>query len=320
MWRLLLVCALLAALAVVTMRPEAGAAKDGSVLFISPDTGELGTTIQLGSEYWTPDAEVKVYAGFSPSLHVYDGGIPIAFAEPERFWGPIAITRSGSGDPSWGKWNVSIRVESTPEMPIPQQPGFLFFRAESEGLPPFAEAGNQTDFALVVDGRAPDGAGGIQLTVSVASGIEDQAFLYDIEPAGSDTFYWYPAGLMYANRLKPFEVTLPRRSNGDYHLFVQPIGRREVIGPGVFESIRAQMCFAPPLGCNTPGEFIVKRVSVRNGEITPVEVVLGKPGEAPPLPSAGTGAAPSTIAWSIALLAALSTGGGALRRVLSRAA
>jgi hypothetical protein len=183
------------------------------------------------------------------------------------------------------------------------------------------------DFALTVDGQRPDGAGGIHLTVSVASGIEDEPFLYSFGPAGSRYFGYFAAGPLLANRLAPYTNTITRLDDGDYDLLVLPVSRgeraRRVIGNGAFVMADARLCMTPDPCAAEIKEYVVKRVSVRNGEVTPVEILLGKPGEAPPLqilPAAGGGpAAREGVPWApvaVLLLVAgfLSAAGLLLRR------
>ncbi len=122
MRRIALLSLLTATLTVAAFaRAQQGAAKDGSSVTVTPDAGELGTTVQLGSDYWTPNAEVKIYAGFSPPLYVYQGLVPTSLVEPAQLWGPIAVTRSDAANTRYGSWRVRIRIDSTAQMPIPRQ-------------------------------------------------------------------------------------------------------------------------------------------------------------------------------------------------------
>ena len=311
MWRTLVLVPAIALLSLLAHAPGAVEAKDGGSITVAPDAGDDGSTIQLAGEFWPPNADVAIYAGYSPVLWQDEGGV-VARAEPAGWLGPIARVRSEPWDtnPAYGRWHATIDLDDIEGLPEPAGPGFVLFKAVTEGS---AVSGavqvegreEVADFALTVDGRRPDGAGGINLTVSVASGLTDESFLYGIVPEG-EAFYYAYAGAMLTNYMKPWQTSATRFADGDYWVFVQPITGREVIGAGAFERVETQFCFAPPLGCNPRGTFTVKRVAVREGEMANVEIVLGRPDEAPALeiaapPAAGAGpAGGSNALWPAA--------------------
>lgn len=322
MWRATLVVPAIAVALILAAPSPYVEAKAGITLVLTPDAGEAGTTVKLSSDFWTPDADIEVYAGFTDVRVRPDDG---NFVEPDRWLGPIAEARSDERSefsPQMGRWSVTIDLDAD-GLELPDRPGFVMIKAVTEGSATVTGKSEVTDFALSLDGELPDGAGGINLTVSVASGIGDESFLYTIAAASSDSFYYPYAGNMHSNRLAPFETTRRRLSDGDYYVYVRPVFR-EVVGAGAFEQVHARLCFSPSY-CEQRQTLTVKRVSVRDGEYADVEFILdeaGAPLEIVAPPSAGTGTSTSSGAPLLApMLGAAATGTALLllgARLLSR--
>ena len=134
------------------------AAAKGAPVGISPDSGELGTVVQVWSESWLPDTEVRLYAAFTTSAaERYPG--------PSEYFGPIRTVRSDSD----GVWQTQLATDDIPGLAPPGEPGFLFFRADSDDLPAFLE-GNAIDFVVEHEGLRPAGSGEIRLSIALASG------------------------------------------------------------------------------------------------------------------------------------------------------
>ncbi len=309
MRRIVLVCALLATLALASLPPNEANAKGGSAVSIAPDEGAIGSAVQLWSEYWDSDVDVQIYAGFSPSLD----------RPPTTFSGPVATVRSGSD----GHWRARLRVESAAGLEIPNEPGFVFFRAQTRGdfTSQYVTGEVTTLFALIVDGRRPDGAGRLRLTVSVTSGVADEVFYLAWKRTREHQFSL--VGGDYVNHYRPFQRTIPWLADGDWDVLVAPASGRQLIGGGPFEQVHARQCLVDmsqvdsscelenvclaawaPLCHGQERLVTVKRVSIHEGSVEDIELVLGYPGES--LPASDSGFSTS------ALLGALLLGGGAL--------
>ena len=338
MWRTTFLVLTIALLLLVARAPDAVDAKGGGSLVVTPDSGELGTTVELRSDFWTPDAEVKIYAGFSAALYEHEGGVPVDVAEPERWWGPIAQTRSDERsqfNPQMGSWSVTLVLDSTAEVPLPNGPGFIMLKAVTEGeVTDDAQVTGKsevTDFALTVDGARPAGAGVIRGTITAAP--EAGAISMTRNVAGVAGRLWLTVARVQEPLMSPpefivtqmgplpvpFEYQYLRRSDGVYYILVFDLNalldpERQVVpeGAGVVEiDARLRLTSGPD---SFEMAVRVKRVEVRNGEVVEgADMTLVPKKDATPvdrvevLPAAGSGPTSSSVSeplyWSILVAA-----------------
>ena len=288
--RHLLTAVLVGAALLAATRPVPSEAK-GYRLTVSPDTGEPGAMIVLAGDFWPPNVDVRIMVGFTASSD----------AEPTDFVGPISSTRSDAE----GRWSVPVVVQSWGRMTIPRAPGFVSYKAvsvRSLGLSGSPEEGTATTrFVQTLSGHRPDGAGGVQLALSVTESASRTAWL-DWEPAGSALFNLD----RYGSLSVPFDTRIGWLRNGDWDLVVAtvPGGLHPVSAEGAtIDQEQATLCFPSAAPCAPrPGPVTAPRVHIQDGQIVPVHVVFapspGAPplvssaGAAPHLPHTGVGAAP----------------------------
>lgn len=259
--------------------PSANA--NGSVVGVSPDVGVLGTPVELRSTDWLESTEVDVYAAFATSR---DKRPP-----PEAYTGPVATAMADSE----GDWQLNIIVDERLGVSIPPEPGFLFFRAESDDLPLYLADANVGDFAIVHDGRRPKGAGEIRLTISLAPGNDSNGLIIFVgrRPAGEG-----PIRNRAPGRPFPFNTTFGRLSDGVWEVAAFGTGGLVPVGgDGPLEVVEAPVCdyseCPEPMVINS---YIVRKVTIRNGSVVDVVILLGEPGSgggAQLMPSTGTGLA-----------------------------
>lgn len=250
----------------------------GGAVGVEPDSGELGTAIELWSTDWVPDSDVRLYAAFSTNQ---DDG----YSGPAQFVGPIATVRSDEN----GDWRAALSTDEIPNLPPPTEPGYLFFRADSDGLPLYLENGNVTDFVVEQDGRRPAGSGEIRLSISLASGASVPAAVFGWRRAGSPWFF-----SPYSVIPVPFDVTLPSLGDGDWEIVAMTGAGSEPIGEGTYDLGTASLCFNPSCASDTPIVDVhrARRVTISDAQVVDVELQLGQDGDPnvqpPPVPAEGS--------------------------------
>lgn len=271
-----------------------GAAAKGNPLAVTPDAGPAGTVVRLNSDLWQPGAPVRIYAGASAS-----------YAEPPTYAGPIATATSDAH----GNWSASVRVTDVPGLTLPSTPSFVVFKATSEGTPGASSGVTEglAYFALTVNGRRPDGAGGIDLTIL---GPSASAWL-DWEPAGSDFFYISHVG-PFGPPLRDYSIG--RLTDGDWDVAVPSALVPVAATGGRVITVEATLCESASIPCGPhPGPLTVVRVSVRDGEISPATITLGEPQRRTTAPATGDGpAAPSRTRADVLIATLWVTGVSAL--------
>ena len=237
------------------------AAAKGAPVGISPDSGELGTVVQVWSESWPPDTEVRLYAAFTTSAaERYPG--------PSEYFGPIRTVRSDSD----GVWQTQLATDDIPGLAPPGEPGFLFFRADSDDLPAFLE-GNAIDFVVEHEGLRPAGSGEIRLSIALASGDSVESAVFGWRHAGAPWFF-SPYGMVPY----PFETTITRLKDGEWEIVAMTSGGSEPIGEATYDLGEASLCFNPSCAEGTPIVQVHSafRVTIENAQIVEANVVLGR--------------------------------------------
>ena len=191
--------------------------------------------------------------------------------------GPIATADSNTQ----GQWKVHFPVQSEGQFRIPHESGFVFYRAESRSDPAYFANANVVDFALVTGGRRPNGAGAIRLRVSVVGSAPEELTFLAERLAGL-------GGFMNTGSLQrlPFETTIPRLLDGVYEVTAETASGLQPVVEGSVEEVTAPICTRP--GCTGETKiFRVIRVTIQDGTVATVNMLLGQPGTN--LPSTGTG-------------------------------
>ena len=253
---------LLAAFIVLTVLAPPGrdAAAKGAPVGISPDSGELGTVVEVWSESWPPDTDVRLYAAFTTSAaERYPG--------PSEYFGPIRTVRSDAD----GYWQTQLATDDIPGLAPPGEPGFLFFRADSDDLPAFLE-GNATDFVVEHQGLRPAGSGEIRLSIALASGGSVLTGVFGWRRAGAPWFS-SPYGVIPV----PFETTISRLADGEWEIVAMTRAGSEPIGEGTYDLGEASLCFNPSCAEGTPIVQVHSafRVTIENAQIVEANVVVG---------------------------------------------
>ena len=244
----------------VLVPPGRDAAAKGAPVGISPDSGELGTVVEVWSESWPPDTEVRLYAAFTTSAaERYPG--------PSEYVGPIRIVRSDAD----GVWQTQLATDDIPGLAPPGEPGFLFFRADSDDLPAFLE-GNATDFVVEHQGLRPPGSGEIRLSIALASGGSVPAGVFGWRRADAPWFF-SPYGVIPV----PFETTISSLADGEWEIVAMTRAGSEPIGEGTYDLGGASLCFNPSCAGGTPIVQVHSafRVTIENAQIVEANVVLG---------------------------------------------
>jgi len=291
-------CLLVLSLAVAALAHlPSGAQAKGNALSVFPTSGEIHTTIAISSDYWTPDVEVTVVAGFVDSRD----------EAPAVFSGPVAVQRSSSS----GRVQVQVRVEDAPGLIIPSRPGFIVLRATSGGAEPRTA---DAEFVLVVDGKRPNGAGEINLTIKAREGTVPGATYFGWRRAGDPSFF-----TPYSEIPIPFSVKIDALIDGDWQIAVITESGSQLVGEGTVEELDAPFCIGVDI-CSLR-HLVAKRVTIRNGQPIDTTVLIGQSTIGHQLPAAGFASqrqGGARYLWRAALLASLGAFfviGGSSRRV-----
>lgn len=267
-----LLAALAVGLVVLAAAPSGRALAKGGGLAITPDAGPAGTEVQLGSDFWQPDETVQIFVASSPTIN----------AEPPSFAGPIAAAVSDAS----GRWSVRVKVEDAAGFVLPRVPAFVVYKAVSPAAAsgqPVGPTEALADFALVVNGHRPNGAGGVRLTIE---GPAATAWL-DWQPAESDTFYISHVG-PFGPPLRDYVTN--HLADGDWDIVVPSALVPIAATGGNVITVQATLCASASIPCEPrPGSLTVVRVPVRNGEVVDVTIKLGAPPSPGIAPAAGYG-------------------------------
>jgi hypothetical protein len=268
---------------------RAGLAK-GNPLAVTPDAGPAGTAVQLSSDLWQPGVEVEVYVGAS-----------VTYTEPSSYAGPVTTATSDAS----GQWSLDVNLTRLPGFALPHAPSFVVFRAVSQSTA--TTTTGATDalafFAITVDGRRPDGAGGIDLTIV---GPSATAWL-DWEPAGSPMFYISHVG-PFGPPLRDY--ALGHLANGDWDVVVPSTLVPVAATGGRVITVRATLCASASIPCDPrPGPLTVVRVPVRDGEVSQTTITLGEPTHLTAAPATGFGGAGGPLTWREPAIFALCAAG-----------
>jgi hypothetical protein len=162
-------------------------------------------------------------------------------------------------------------VTSSEVLTLPQT-GFVFYRAESprwspQGILPIV------GFTLVTEAERPNGSGGFDL--SITSTENSGILLVAWRSAGAEGFT-----TPYGQITLPFNTTVQGLPDGEWELaFLSSTGLEPVSG-GPFENVSAPLCLTETADCNTaPTSLWVKDVTVEDGQLTAVDIGLGRPEE-----------------------------------------
>ena len=246
----------------ITGRAEAG----GSFVSVSPLEGPPGTTVEVASGFWEPNAVVSISAGYTEDLH---------FGGPVMFGDVIATTFSDKE----GRWSVEIELGK--DLPAPELSGFVQFKAASDNMNIYNAGSDSATFALIVNGQRPNGAGGMRISVSEAPGLDTQLLFLSYRRLGST------AGFL--NRISappslPTEVTFRSLPDGDYEVAAEATGVRLPVGPGLYD-VKADACDEPRCE-GFERLYRVQVVSIRNGAVVDVSIFFA---DAETLPNGGAG-------------------------------
>ena len=235
----------------------------GSGISFTPDSGAVGTTIELSSGGWPANTEVRLFAAFS---NTFSGAT--SFPPPSAYAGPIVVTTSDAS----GKWSASWSLEGGSDVGFADQPGFVYFRAKSD-QPPYSAAAPIT-FIYSADGRRPDRSGEIHLSISVVDGMPPQLGIWGWRRAGALDF-------IASSELMPLpiETTIRNLSDGEYEIVAVSSDGLEAIGPGVVDIGEKVICRGA--GCRVGGRIlrvhVAQTVSIRDAQVVDVPLVLGRP-------------------------------------------
>lgn len=291
------------ALFVIAGTADSGTAVAGGSAFnLSPNSGELGTTVQLTSDQWIPGDFISIYAAFSPSLTEHPSD--------DAFMGPLASTTSDSG----GAWSVPVQIANTDLLLIPDEPGFLFFRVRSP-IPSSQVRRSPVPFALISEGRRPAGAGEISLSISLAPGVPQDSRLLTWSYGGlggTSPFRVISAPGWPAGPLLPFTATISFLQDGDWAVTALATGGLVPVGEGPVQTVKAPVCSTYPCPDGPKASYVVRTVTIRDANVVDLSLVLGPPETANTLASAGHGYDKQSSATLTFALVALSLGGAAL--------
>ena len=222
-------------------------------VMIEPSEGQLSTSVELSSQNWAPNTEVRILA--APSFSWYTPA-------DTAFVGPVAVTEADST----GRWSVQLRIESIGPFVLPNDPGFAFYRAQSDSQSP-AEASLATvGFSVIVDGVRPNGSGGFNIDVS--GGEPGELVFVGWRSIGEEQFF-----SSYGPVALPFTTTVGGIPDGEYEAGVAAQGP---LPPSKDDGLRledAPVCFGAV--CFPDQTLLVKGVTVSNGEFSEVEIVIG---------------------------------------------
>jgi hypothetical protein len=240
--------------------PGSNVAAKGGPVGLSPESGELGTVVELRSESWPPDTEVRLYAAFTTS-------VAERYPPPSEYVGPIRTVRSDAD----GVWETHLATDDIPGLPPSSEPGFLLFRADSDDLPLFLD-GNTADFVVEHEDRRPTGSGEIRLSLALATGGSLQTGVFGWHQADAPCFF-SPFGVISF----PFETTIGSLADGEWEIVAMTRAGSEPIGEGTYNLGEASLCFNPSCAEGTP---IVQvhtafRVTVENAQVVEANVVVG---------------------------------------------
>ena len=289
--------AVLVVLAVfITGRAEAA----DSFVSISPLEGPPGTTVEVTAGSWLPNAEVAIAARYTEDIH---------FGDPVEFGDVIATTISDDD----GRWSVEIELKQ--DLAVPERSGFVRFQAVSDNLPAYFEGFTTATFALIVDGQRPNGAGGMQVSVSETPGLDAQLLFLSYRGVGSTLGFDNRIGV----RSLPTEVMFSMLADGDFEVAAEALGGRLPVGHGLYD-VKADAC-AEPICEDHERLYMVQVVSIRNGAVVDVSIFFA---DAETLPNGGAGPEPAGRLWTwllagagLAIAGTLLTALGAFR-LLSR--
>lgn len=277
------------------------AAAGGPSFKLAPKSGALGTTVQLTSTEWNPGDSIAIYAAFSPSL--------TEKPSDDAFVGPLASTTTDSS----GAWSVPVQMANTGPLLITGEPGFVFFRVRSP-----AHVSNHTrsivHFALISEDRRPAGAGEIRLSISLAPGVPQDSRLlqWAWRPSTARGFRIHSAPP--ATSL-PFATTIAFLPDGDWEVTALASGGLVPVGEGPVRAVDVAFCNSYPCPEDPNGSYVVRTVTIRNGNVADVSLVLGARDLANTLAAAGQGHQGQSSTTLTFALVALSLCGAALLAV-----
>lgn len=290
---------------VVLIRADADhVSSGGSAVSVFPASGAIGTPVHITGAGWPPDVQVSVWAGFTED--------PSARKDEVEYAGVIGTATSNDD----GEWRLEVNVGGA--LALPAVPGFVHFRADPAGLPPWLEEVNVARFALVVNGQRPERSGEVRITVTQAPGFDERLGFLAMRQVGTTTSFQNRVGI----RTMPAYSVLSYLTDGDYEITVETVSGLQPIGPGLVNVIGV-ICNRP--NCDGVERlFRVGRVSIRNGSVANVSFVFG---DVETLPNGGSGPEPTGRPWGwllaiagLAVTGALLTGLGASRLLSSRPA
>ena len=260
-YSLLPVVVLVALIAALAPGASEVAHAKGGVIAFTPDAGPIGDEMTVWSDAWPAATEVELYAAFSSdSSEGYSGSA--------EFVGPIAVVTSDDD----GHWEATIQPDTIANLDIPNVPGYLFLRADSEGLPPFLQSFTVSHFIVTVDGQRPAGSGEIEVSLSMAEGEYADLALWGSRLVGGSHF---TTG--YGLVPVPFEPTMSSLRDGEYEIVAVTNGGHEPIGPNTVDVSGARLCLNPACG-DAPIVQVHSafRVRVKNAQVVEADVLLGR--------------------------------------------
>lgn len=253
MIRTIFVAAALFVLSAVTGLGHSPPASAASVR-IEPSEGQLSTSVELSSQNWAPNTEVRIMA--APSLSVYTPADAV-------FVGPVAVTESDST----GSWSVQLQIESAGPLVLPDVPGFAFYRALSDGQSQGEASIATVGFSVIVEGERPNGSGGFNIRVS--GGQPGEFVFVGWRSLGEETFF-----SSYGPVALPFKSTVAGIPDGEYEAGVATEGPLPPSGDEGLRLEDATVCFGAV--CFPDQTLLVKGVTVSDGEFSEVEIVVGE--------------------------------------------
>jgi hypothetical protein len=282
-----------------TFLRSAGTALAGGPTYdVSPHVGEQGTTVVISSTVWKPGAPVKIYAAFVRSL---DERPP-----DEDFAGPLASAVADSE----GTWRVELQVRSSDILNIPNTPGFVLFRAVSLGAPAYLTDNQLAIFAVTSNGERPNGAGEIRLTVTLAPTAPRDRILVSWAWRRADSGPFFVIGAPEGTEF-PFTTSIEGLPDGDWQ--VTALGNFDLVpvGEGPIEVVQAPLCTNPDCTGAPTTSYAVRTVSVWDGGVTDVRLILGdREDDAALPPTTGQGYTKADPAGSLLVIVGALIGAG----------
>jgi hypothetical protein len=215
-----------------------------------------------------------------------------------------------------GYWETAVATDDIADLDFGDQAGYLFLRAEGEGLPGYLNSFSVRHFTVTNYGQRPAGSGQIQVSVTFESD-PPRSRLGGIgwRRVGGERFYSpYSYGIAL-----PATLPISILADGEFEVAISIADDLEVRpAPNIRQVSGEALCHGGPADpCARPKRLAVQTVTVANAEVVHADFVLrSKTSEEPTeppgsqlqvLPQPGNGRI-ALLAGASALLAILIVG------------